>query len=129
MLHGVEQLGTALLIGRIFAAIAGRMDPRCASQRVHCQPRIIGQGWHTENSGCKAGLLVGIVIKSRTVLFHRRQWPEIVKILDRHGEISQQFPNFESFSRITRGDHQGQVMGLHIHWILENLVLWDRMVC
>ena len=108
-LHFVEKLFASLLIRGIFTGISGRVNPRSPGKRRDHQAGIIGQGRHAQNPGYKTGLLVSVFFKAFTVFFHRRNLPEILKILDFHGKTRQKIPDFSCFSLIARCDDKRRI--------------------
>src|SRR4051812_25918452 len=54
--HGTEELRVVLIVGRVLAGISPGAHARFATQGVHLEPRIVGQGGHAGDACVKASL-------------------------------------------------------------------------
>lgn len=74
-------------IGGMISGIPGGTYARGPVQGFHTQAGIIGHGRVSQDTGCKRGFFVGIVVKSGPVLNDRRDGSEIGQIFDIQGKI------------------------------------------
>ena len=99
ILQGVKQFFQILLIGRIFAGIAGRIDARCAAKGVHRQTRVISNGRQSGNLRGMTRLQNGILNKRQPGLFCRIN-TQIRLGNDIKSEITQKRGEFTHFTGI-----------------------------